>query len=64
MNKNQMQTEHLKTTMSISKEIVDMGYEKQYVKKNLHNFQQPKENQKNLYILTVRKIWLKFNYCI
>lgn len=28
MNKNQMQTEHLKTTMSISKEIVDMGYEK------------------------------------
>lgn len=28
MNKNQMQTENLKMTMSISKEIVDVGYEK------------------------------------
>lgn len=27
-NKKQMQTEHLKMTMSISKEIVDVGYEK------------------------------------
>lgn len=38
MNKKQMQTEHLKMTMSISKEIVDMGYEKQYVKIKCHDF--------------------------
>ena len=38
MNKNPMQTENLKMTMSISKEIVDVGYEKQYVKKKLYNF--------------------------
>lgn len=34
-----MQTEHLKMTMSISKEIVSAGYEKQHVKIKLYNFQ-------------------------
>lgn len=37
-NKKQMQTKHLETTMSISKEIVSMAYEKQHVKIKLYNF--------------------------
>lgn len=39
INKKQIQTEHLKMTMSISKEIVSVGYEKQHVKIKLYNFQ-------------------------
>lgn len=47
INKKQMQTKHLEMTVSVSKEIVSVGYEKQHVKTKLHNFQQPQENQKN-----------------
>lgn len=50
-----MQTKHLETAMSISKEIVNMSYEKQCAKIELYNFQQPKENQKNDLILSIRK---------
>lgn len=49
-----MQTKHLETAMSISKEIVNMRYEEQHAKIKLH-FQQPQENQKNHLILTVKK---------
>lgn len=37
-NKKQMQTKHLETTMSISKEIVSIGYKRQHVKIKLYNF--------------------------
>lgn len=50
-----MQTKHLETAMSISKEIVNMSYEEEDAKIKLHDFQQPQENQKNHLILTVRK---------